>query len=131
MKRLVLFLTVVVSLIVHAQSNERIRPRANETLRNYEVRMDAYFAPQIAARGIQALVEEEGSDYNQYQQFLLFWTPRLGPTGDFNLFFRQELMQFGGGPRRRAIRSNDENAAAANGAVAAGKDAEFKAGKDL
>jgi len=85
MKRSAVVLSIAVSFAVRAQSNLNLQPRAGETLREYEARMQAYFAPEIARIGVDVLIQEEGSDYNQYRNFLHTWQMRLGPKGDFRL----------------------------------------------
>ncbi|HEY2093915.1 MAG TPA: hypothetical protein VGJ81_18740, partial [Thermoanaerobaculia bacterium] len=52
--------------------------------------MEAYFAPEIASRGIDALLGEEGGEYNEYLKFMRFWEPRLYPSGDFATYYQRE-----------------------------------------
>ena len=70
------------------------RPLPGENLLSFEQRMEAYFAPQLAAQGSTALVEEEASEYNDYRRFLQIWQPRLYPHGDFNRYFQLEKNYF-------------------------------------
>ncbi|HJQ36637.1 MAG TPA: LamG-like jellyroll fold domain-containing protein [Thermoanaerobaculia bacterium] len=99
---------IVVCLIVASANAMQtdVSPRPDENLKDYRARMEAHFAPIIAQRGLRALVEEEGSAYNDYVRFLRFWEPRLHPHGDFKEYFRQEAMQFKLEPvaRRRVVR---------------------------
>ena len=60
MKALTLLIAFLVASAASAQSN--VLPRVNENLTAYEARMEAYFAPQIAARGVLALVTDESSE---------------------------------------------------------------------
>lgn len=83
--------------------------RPNENLYAYKARMEAYFAPQIAARGLGALVEAEGSEYNEYVKFLLRWEPRLAPHGDFDRYYQLEWSFYNryGRRRQRLVRHGD------------------------
>src|ERR1700682_6089721 len=72
-----------------AQCND-VYPRPGENLKVFEHRIDACFAPEIAKRGAQALIEDESSAYNRYVRFRSYWEPRLLPSGDFEEYFRRE-----------------------------------------
>jgi hypothetical protein len=52
--------------------------------------MEAYFAPQIATRGLSDLVKEEAGEYNKYIEFMRHWEPRLYQDGDFKRYFELE-----------------------------------------
>ncbi len=65
-------------------------PLPDENLKVYQKRMDAYFAPQIAERGLDALVAEEGGEYDDYIRFMRTWEPKLYPHGDFKVYFQLE-----------------------------------------
>ncbi|MBW8877040.1 MAG: hypothetical protein JF614_18905 [Acidobacteria bacterium] len=67
-----------------------VYPLPEENLKDFKARMDAYFAPQIASRGLDALVKQEGGQYNEYVKFLRYWEPRLYPRGDFTVPFQLE-----------------------------------------
>jgi hypothetical protein len=68
----------------------------------FEARMEACFAPEIAKRGIKALIEDESSTYNRYLRFRNYWEPRLLPSGDFEEYFRRERTYYTEYGRSRA-----------------------------
>lgn len=67
-----------------------VYPRPKENLKEFEARMDACFAPEIAKRGIEELIKDESSRYNRYREFLQFWEPRILPSGSFEEYFQKE-----------------------------------------
>jgi len=83
MRYLYLLLAVCV---LSGQSAIDIRP--DENLYDYKARMDAVFAPRIAANDPE--LTAEGSEYNAYLQFMSFWEPRLHGHGDFNRYYKLE-----------------------------------------
>jgi len=86
-------LCVAASSKVFAQCDD-VYPRPGENLKAFEVRMDACFAPEIAKRGVRAVIEDESSAYNRYRRFLNYWEPRLLPSGDFEEYFKRERTYF-------------------------------------
>jgi photosystem II stability/assembly factor-like uncharacterized protein len=101
-------------------------PLPDENLRVYKKRMDAYFAPQIASRGLRALAEDEAGEYGEYIRFMRTWEPRLYPHGDFKIYFQLEKNYYGHGrdlgisAKPSAARTEKESAALGAGSLAAG-----------
>lgn len=117
MKQWVVLVLLIVTSSVFAQPLD-VQPLADETLYAYRARMEALFKPEIERVGVQALVEQEGSSYNQYLKLLAHWQPRLGEKGDFKLYFANEANQFRyHAGRRRAVRHDKDVESLANGAV--------------
>jgi Concanavalin A-like lectin/glucanases superfamily len=73
-------------------------PAPGENLKAYKERMEKYFDPQIARRGLAALAKEEAGEYADYLRFLRRWEPRL-PDGDFAAYFERERNYY----RRREV----------------------------
>jgi hypothetical protein len=92
---------VVVSSQAFAQCDD-VYPRAGENLKAFEARMDACFAPEIARRGIKALIQDESSAYNKYIRLRNYWEPRLLPSGSFEEYFRKERTYYTEYGRSRA-----------------------------
>jgi hypothetical protein len=92
-RKLILSLACWLLALSPALAQSRTIPHPNENLKDFEARMDAYFAPQIKERGLAAMVKDESSEYNQYAIFMRRWKPRLAnPTlhGDFSAYFQLE-----------------------------------------
>jgi hypothetical protein len=106
-KRLVFIAVALLAAFPVLASQSDITPRPNENLKDYKLRVEAYFAPLIAERGLAALLEDEGSEYNEYRRLLQFWEPRLYPHGDFREQFRRDALNYL--PKRRRAARHDED----------------------
>lgn len=93
--KLRLFMVGVFVLVFSAGYGQLPRyPLPGEDLYTFKARMDRYFAPLLAVNA-QRMVDEEGSEYNEYMKFLAYWEPRLYPTGDFKDYFEREKSVYG------------------------------------
>jgi len=53
--------------------------KKHQTFQEIKSERDAYFAKQLKERG-PAYLKHEGSEYNQYRNWLNIWEPRIGPN---------------------------------------------------
>jgi len=61
-------------------------PEPQKTLYQIKAEKQPYFDSLRIAIG-DSLFFREGSDYNEYMKFLLYWEPRLYPHGNFQIYF--------------------------------------------
>ncbi len=86
---------VVICFLLSNKTNAQFNPERGKTLYQIKSEKQSYFDSLQIVLG-DSLFFREGSEYNEYRKFLLYWEPRLYPHGDFQIYFensKQALQQ--------------------------------------